>query len=76
MSLEITESAIQSASSAASFARGYELYREGAIFDTFIQGQDLSGKCQSSSAPYYQLQVRIDDGGLRSQGDEFSVKSQ
>ena len=64
MGIEITESAIQSASSAASFARGYALYREGAIFDTFIQGEVLTGKCQGSGAPYYQLQVRIDDGGF------------
>lgn len=64
MSLEITESAIQSASSAASFARGYALYREDAVFDTFIQGDVLTGKCQGSGAPYYQLQVRIDDGGF------------
>lgn len=65
MSIGITESAIQSASTAASFARGYQLYREGAIFDTFIQGQVLTGRCQGSGAPYYQLQVKIDDGGFR-----------
>ena len=51
MGIEITESAIQSASSARSFARGYVLYREGAIFDTFIQGGVLTGKCQGSGAP-------------------------
>lgn len=65
MSIEITESAIQSASTAASFARGYELYRGGAIFDTFIQGQILTGKCQGSSTPYYHVQVKIDDGGFK-----------
>ena len=65
MSIEITESAIQSASTATSFARGYELYREGAIFDTFIQGQVLTGKCQGSSAPYYKLHVKIDNGGFK-----------
>lgn len=65
MNIEITESAIRSASTAASFARGYALYREGAIFDIYIQGQVLTGKCQGSGAPYYQLQVKIDEGGFR-----------
>lgn len=65
MSFEITEGAIQSASTATSFARGYELYRDGAIFDTFIQGQVLTGKCQGSNAPYYKLQVKIDNDGFK-----------
>jgi uncharacterized Zn finger protein len=63
--MKITETALKSLSSTESFARGNELYRSGAIYDTFRQGNVLTGKCEGSSAPFYQLRVTIDEGGIQ-----------
>ena len=65
MTKNITESAIKSASSSESFTRGYKLYQSGAIFDTFRQGDLLTGKCEGSSAPFYQIRVQLDEGGIQ-----------
>ena len=63
--MKITETALKSLSSTESFARGNELYRSGAIYDAFRQGNVLTGKCEGSSAPFYQLRVTIDEGGIQ-----------
>lgn len=63
--MKITETALKLLSSTESYVRGNELYRSGAIYDTFRQGNVLTGKCEGSSAPFYQLRVTIDEGGIQ-----------
>jgi len=65
MTKKITESALKSLSSPESFTRGHELYQSDAVFDSFQQGDILTGKCEGSSAPFYQLRVRLDEGGIQ-----------
>ncbi len=65
MAEKITESALKSLSSPESFARGHELYLSDAVFDTFRLGAFLTGKCEGSSAPFYQLSVQLDEGGIQ-----------
>ena len=65
MTKKITESILKSLSSPESFARGHELYQSDAVFDTFRQGDLLTGKCEGSSAPFYQLNVQLDEDGIQ-----------
>ena len=65
MTMKISESALKSLSSPESFTRGYALYQSGAVFDSFRQGDILTGKCEGSSAPFYHLRVQLDEGGIR-----------
>ncbi len=65
MPKKITESTLKSLSSPESFARGLELYQSNAVFDTFQQVNLLTGKCEGSSAPFYQLRVQLDEGGIQ-----------
>ncbi|MBE3142968.1 MAG: SWIM zinc finger family protein [Planctomycetes bacterium] len=65
MTEKINESVLKSLSSPESFARGNELYQSDAVFDTFRQGDSLIGKCEGSSAPFYQLRVLLDEGGIQ-----------
>jgi uncharacterized Zn finger protein len=65
MTKKITESALKSLSTPESFARGHELYQADAVFDTLRQGDLLTGKCKGSSAPFYQLNVQLDEGGIQ-----------
>jgi uncharacterized Zn finger protein len=62
---KITENALKSLSSPESIARGYDLYQSDAIYDTFQQGDLLTGKCEGSSAPFYQIHVQLDEGGIQ-----------
>lgn len=62
---KMTESALKSLSSPESFARGHELYQSDAVFDTFRKGDNLNGKCEGSGAPFYQLRVQLDEGGIQ-----------
>ena len=62
---KISENQLRSLSSPGSFARGRELYRTGAVYNTFRRGNDLKGKCQGTSAPYYQLHIRMDEDGIQ-----------
>ena len=66
MSARLTEEVVRSLSTTKSYARGVELYKERAIFDTVRQGDQLLGKCEGSSAPFYELSAVIDEGGVRS----------
>ncbi len=65
MTKKITKSALKSLSSPESFARGHELYQSDAVFDTFRQHNILTGKCEGSSAPFYQLRVQLDEDGIQ-----------
>lgn len=65
MSKKITESILKSLSTPESFSRGYHLYLSDAVFDTFQKGDLLTGKCEGNSAPFYQIQVQLDEGGVR-----------
>lgn len=47
-----------------SFRRGEEYYRDGAVSNTAIQGALLSGECAGTYAPYYRVQVELDEAGI------------
>lgn len=61
---KITESMIHAGASSESFRRGEEYYRGSAISNTFIQGMLLSGECAGTYAPYYRVQVELDQAGI------------
>lgn len=63
--MKITETALKSLSSTESYTRGQELFQSDAIYDTFRQGTELTGKCEGNSAPFYKLRVTIDEGGIQ-----------
>ena len=65
MTKKITESTLKSLSSPESFTRGHDLYQSDAIFDTFQKDDLLTGKCEGSSAPFYQIHVQLDEGGIQ-----------
>ena len=62
---KLTESIIRAGASGQSFQRGYDYYESGAISNTAIQGNILTGECEGTSAPYYSLRVELDEGGVR-----------
>jgi len=47
-----------------SFRRGEEYYRDGTISNSAIQGTLLSGECAGTYAPYYRVQVELDEAGI------------
>jgi uncharacterized Zn finger protein len=61
---KITESMIRAGASPESFRRGEEYHREGAISNTTFQGALLSGECAGTYAPYYWVQVELDEAGI------------
>ena len=61
----ITENSLRSASSLESFSRGNQLFQTGAVYDTFLQGDILTARCEGSSAPYYQVRVTMVEGGIQ-----------
>ena len=61
---KITESMIRAGASPESFRRGEEYHREGAISNTTIQETVLSGECAGTYAPYYRVQVALDEAGI------------
>src|SRR5260370_2432149 len=61
---KITESLIRAGARPESFQSGEECYRDGAISNTTVQGALLSGECDGTSAPYYQVQVELDEAGI------------
>lgn len=61
---KITESMIRAGASSESFRRGEEYYREGVLSNTTIQGALLRGECAGTYAPYYRLQVELDQAGI------------
>ena len=63
---KLTEAVIRAGANDKSFQRGRELYRSGAISNTAIQGQSLSGECLGNESPFYRVRVELDGGGIRS----------
>lgn len=61
---KITESMIRAGAMPESVRRGEEYYREGAVSNTAIQGNLLSGECAGTYAPYYRVQVELDEAGI------------
>jgi uncharacterized Zn finger protein len=61
---KITESMIRAGAMPESVRRGEEYYREGAVSNTAIQGNLLSGECAGTYAPYYRVQVALDEAGI------------
>ncbi len=62
----LTEASIRAGASEKSFARGQELFRRGAVSDTAVQGNTLSGFCEGSESPFYKVRAELDEGGVRS----------
>ncbi len=63
---KLSESIIRAGANPQSYQRGYDLWQDGAISNTAIQGALLTGECAGTSAPYYTLRVELDEGGIRS----------
>ena len=63
---KLSESIIRAGANPQSYQRGYDLWQAGAISNTAIQGDMLTGECEGTSAPYYTLRVELDEGGIRS----------
>jgi uncharacterized Zn finger protein len=63
--LKLTDSVIRAGANEKSFARGQELYRNGAISDAAIQGNILTGHCEGAQSPFYQVRAELDAGGVR-----------
>lgn len=61
---KITESIIRAGATPESFRRGEEYYRDGLVSNTVIQGTLLSGECAGTYAPYYRVQVELDEAGI------------
>ncbi len=61
---KITESMIRAGAIPESFRRGEEYYRDGAVSNTAIQDALLSGECAGTYAPYYRVQVELDEAGI------------
>jgi len=64
MPKKLTVNILKSCSSPESFTRGHDLYQSDAVFDTFQKDDLLTGKCEGSSAPFYQIHVQLDEGGI------------
>ncbi len=62
---KLTESIIHAGASDQSYQRGYALWQDGAISNTVIQGNLLLGECEGTSAPYYDVRIELDEGGIR-----------
>lgn len=63
---KLTETIVRAGATEKSFQRGRELYRNGSISNTAIQGQSLSGDCEGSYAAFYKVRVELDGAGIRS----------
>lgn len=61
----LSESIIRAGANPQSYQRGYDLWRDGAISNTIIQGNLLLGECAGTSAPYYAVRIELDEGGIR-----------
>ena len=62
---KLTESIIRAGTTTESFRRGQDYYESGAISNPARQGNVLSGDCEGTSAPYYQVRVELDEAGIR-----------
>ncbi len=64
--LKLTDAIIRAGATEKVFARGQELYRNGAISDAAIQGNILTGYCEGMQSPFYKVRAELDRGGVRS----------
>lgn len=55
MTFKLTDAVIRATANEKSFARGQELYRNGAISDAAIQGNILTGLCEGAQSPLYKV---------------------
>jgi uncharacterized Zn finger protein len=65
---KLTESIIRAGADEKSFERGEALYHDGAISNTCILDNILTGDCAGTLAPFYQVRVELDNAGVRSAG--------
>jgi uncharacterized Zn finger protein len=63
--IKLTDAIIRAGANEKSFARGLELYRNGAISDAAIQGNVLTGHCEGTQSPFYKMRAELDAGGVR-----------
>jgi uncharacterized Zn finger protein len=63
---KLTESIVRAAATPQSFERGQDYYHSGAVSNTSIQDNLLIGDCEGTQAPYYRVQVELDEAGIRS----------
>ncbi len=63
--IKLADAIIRAGANEKSFARGQELYRNGAVSDTAIQGNVLMGYCEGAQAPFYKVRAELDAGGVR-----------
>ncbi len=59
---KLTDAVIRTDANEKSFARGQELYRNGAVSDAAIQGNILTGHCEGVQAPFYKVRAELDGG--------------
>ena len=62
---KLSESIIRAAATPSSFERGQEYYKSGALSNTAIQENVLTGDCEGTQAPFYHIQVELDEAGIR-----------
>ena len=62
---KLTEAVIRNGPGQRNFSLGQELYRNGAISNTAVQGKVLTGHCAGTQSPYYKVRVELDSGGIR-----------
>jgi len=60
--LKLTDAIIRAGATEKSFARGQELYRNGAVSDVTIQGNILTGHCEDAQSPFHKARAKLDGG--------------
>lgn len=60
----MTEEKLKSLTNAKSYQRGYDLYLDGAISNTYLTGNQLIGRCDGNSLPYYDIEVELEKGEI------------
>jgi hypothetical protein len=60
--LKLTNAIIRAGANEKSFARGQELFRNGAISDAAIQCNVLTGRCEDAQSPFYKARAKLDGG--------------
>lgn len=63
---KLTEASVRAGASEKSFARGLDLFRGGAVSQAAIQDHILSGMCEGTGSPFYNVRAELDGGGVRS----------
>ena len=62
---KITEETLEALSTLQSYQRGYDLYLDDAVTDTFLLGNKLNGRCQGRMVPFYDVEVELDENSIR-----------